>query len=656
MKPYLVSKTFDMDRLKDGDGKYLFTSDNLAMYVSSASPSVPTNNGIGVLADAISCSVKHQINGQDELVMVYPVDGQFFDQIEQRCVIVADVERRGNQPYRIYRITKPIKGRVTIYARHLAYDLAGIVVKPFTATGIQAALAGLKTNAMTHNPFTFTTTRATGSKFTVRVPSSIWSLMGGQEGSLLDVYGGEYSFDGYTISLHNQIGSDRGVSVRYGVNMTDFEQDENCANCYTGVVSYWSDMNGNNVVYSPVVASVGNFGYIKILTVDMSDKWEEKPTVEQLKNAAASYITANQIGVPKVSWTINFIPLETTEEYKHLEVLEQVNLGDTVGVKFKKMGVDATARVNQIEWDVLRDRYISVHLGSVRNNIADTISNQTTEIKKAPTTDGVKNIAAQVSKTLTSAIMGANGGSVRLIDTNGDGEPDEWYIADNPEPSLAQKVWRFNYAGWAASENGYNGPFVMGATLDDGLLADFVTAAHLTAGTIQSADGETFVLDLDGGAMQIGGNGIITSPDGNFVINLSTGILTTTVTAQYLASNYGSSDITRISNIVNGSITPTSDDYKKYDFYGKGTITLTDRVLCAAIVNTGNNLDITWTAKIDPASRNKTFSLHRVLAGAQTDSSDVFTAGLNGIAAANADINGIINCNALYINGQPVTP
>jgi hypothetical protein len=97
----------------------------------------------------------------------------------------------------------------------------------------------------------------------------------------------------------------------------------------------------------------------------------------------------------------------------------------------------------------------------------------------------VKSIAAQVSKTLTSAIMGADGGSVRLIDTNGDGEPDELYIADNPEPSLAQKVWRFNYAGWAASENGYNGPFVMGATLDGGLMADFITAGVLNAGLVQ---------------------------------------------------------------------------------------------------------------------------------------------------------------------------
>jgi hypothetical protein len=415
-------------------------------------------------------------------------------------------------------------------------------------------------------------------------------------------------------------------------------------------------MNGEETVYSPVVNAVGNFGYVRIMTVDMSSKWEAKPTKDQLRSAASSYITRNQIGVPKVSWKINFIPLETTEEYKNLGVLERVNLGDTVGVKFEKIGVDATARVNEIEWDVLRDKYISVSLGSVKSNIADTIAKQTSELAKTPSTDGVKSIAMQISNALAKSITGASGGSVRLLDTDDDGEPDTLYIADNPDPAQARKVWRFNYNGWAASENGYNGPFKMGATLNDGLLADFVTAANLTAGTIHSADGETFHLNLDTGEMRIGGRGVISSNDGDFIINLADGVLSTSVVATYLTSQYTSSDVARISNIISGSVTPTTADYNKYDFYAKGSITLTDRALCTAIVNTGNDLNILWTAQIDPTSRNRTFSLHRVLSGAQTDDSDVFAAGLNGITGANANIAGVINCSALYINGQPVTP
>lgn len=505
MRPYLIPKDFDLQQLCDSSGTPLFDSNNLALYVQNASPSVPTNNGIGVLSDAISCIVTHQLNGEDELKMTYPITGQFFDQIEPRAVIVADVERtRGNQPYRIYRITKPINGKVTIYARHLAYDLQGVVVEPFSAPTIQAALAGLKTHAMTLNPFSFSTTRTTVSAFRVKVPTSVWDLMGGQQGSLLDVYGGEYTFDGYNISLENHVGANNGVSVRYGVNMTDLTQDENIANCYTGVVAYWADEDGN-VVYSPVVSAAGTYGYVKVLSVDMSDKWENKPTVAQLSAAASAYITANEIGVPKVSWTVGFVPLDTTEEYKHLAILERVSIGDTVTVKFEKLAVDASARVNKIVWDVLLDRYDSVSLGSVKNNIADTIAAQAREIASIPTKTEVKSLATQISTALTNAILGAQGGSVRLLDTDDDGEPDTLYIADNPDPTQAVKVWRWNYQGWAASSNGYDGPFTLGATVGGGLLANFVTAANLVAGTITSADGQTFVLDLDNGTLDMSG-------------------------------------------------------------------------------------------------------------------------------------------------------
>ena len=699
MKPYLIPNDFDLKQLYDSTGTPLFTSGNIALYVQNESPSVPTNHGIGVLADAISCSVKHQVNGQDELVMTYPDNGQLADKIEQRCLIVADVERRGNQPYRIYRIAKDIKGNIKIYARHLAYDLGGIVVEPFSANDIQTALNGLKTRAMTYNPFTFTTTRTTGARFSVDVPSTVWSLMGGQAGSLLDVYGGEYSFNGYTISLENRIGSDSGVSVRYGVNMTDFSQDENCANCYTGVVAYWRDMNGEETVYSPVVNAVGNFGYVRIMTVDMSDRWETKPTKDQLKAAASSYITRNQIGVPNVSWKINFIPLETTEEYKNLGVLERVNLGDTVGVKFEKIGVDATARVNQIEWDVLRDKYISVSLGSVKGNISDTIAKQTAELAKTPSTDGVKSIAMQISTALAKSITGASGGSVRLLDTDDDGEPDTLYIADNPDPAQARKVWRFNYNGWAASQNGYNGPFVMGATLNDGLLADFVTAANLTAGTIHSADGETFYLNLDTGEMRLGGyvSKAELATSGSTVIN-GGNITTGTMTANRIRGGVfkvgGTDDQEGIIDVYDGGgvfigklnnqglwLGGTSvDSYSAR--YGKGTYYFTvktqggsERLAETYAMSFGDGNTTTHIANFvlhnwDGSSNKNGCSItgQGIISLAQgSNGYRIVIDGVNGriqIKNASGSENlitldgstGRIDCKSLYINGTKVTP
>ena len=353
------------------------------------------------------------------------------------------------------------------------------MVEPFTASTIGNALTGLKNHAMVNCPFSFTTGRTTTANFSVTVPSSIWSLLGGQQGSLLDVYGGEYSWSGYTVTLSNRVGADNGVSVRYGVNMTDLEQDENCADCYTGVVAFWSGEEG--VIYSPVISAVGDYGYVKILTLDMSAEYMTKPTVDELTTAASNYITNNQIGIPRVSWTVSFVPLSQTEEYKDIAPLETVSLGDTVGVHFARLGVDATARVRCVEWDVRMDRYLSVQLGSIKSTIADTIANNTTTLEKTPTKEEVLSLSSLIAQ----GIMGANGGSVRFLDTDGDGEPDTLYIADNPDPAAAQKVWRFNYLGWAASETGYNGTFTMGATLEGGIIADFITAGTLSANRIR---------------------------------------------------------------------------------------------------------------------------------------------------------------------------
>lgn len=395
MNPILIPNTFDLQRLVTKDGKKLFTSNNLALYAQNAHPTIPENNGIGILDEAISCTVLHELNGQYELELVYPCTGRWYNDIQFRCLIIAKPDRRsGNQPFRVYRITQPIDGNITIYARHISYDLSGIVIKPFVATDIQSAMAGMKANAMTNMPFTFRSSRTTSAKFSPKVPTSAWELMGGTEGSLLDVYGGEYSFDEYDISLENRIGEDNGVKVRYGVNMTDFEQDKSCASCYTGIVAYWQ--YENDVVYSPVVNASGSFDYVRILPVDMSMHFEEKPTSGMLKAAAIEYIKANKIGVPDVSWKINFVPLDSTEEYRHIPALEVVGLGDTVGVEFEKLKVDATSRVVSIEWDVILERYITLYLGRVKSNITDTIVGQAKELSGVPNIKQVASVATDV--------------------------------------------------------------------------------------------------------------------------------------------------------------------------------------------------------------------------------------------------------------------
>lgn len=464
-----------------------------------------SNNGFGVLSDCVSCEVTEEANGIFELDMQYPMCGIHYEDIADRSIIKAKADQfRDPQLFRVYAISKPMSGIVTVSAEHISYDLSGIPVAPFTAGSVSLALADLKNNAVTDCPFDFWTDKDTSGTFSVSVPSSIRSRLGGVAGSILDVYGGEYEFDNYIVKLHNSRGMNRGVSIRYGKNLTDIKQEQNCASIATGIYPYWAgDVDENTVLVElpeKIVNAPGTYNFVKIRTVDFTESFESQPTEEELRSKAESYVKSNNIGIPNVSLTVSFAQLEQTDEYKHLKLLEQVLLFDTVNVEFPALGVSATAKAIKIVYDSLSERVKSITLGSTKANIADTIATQQQEIAKKPSISLVQSVAM----TLTASILGAKGGAVRILDTDGDGMTDTLYVADNPDPTLATKVWRWNYEGWAGSKTGYVGPFVLGATLEDGLLADSVTAAHLVAGTITSKDnGESFFLDLDNSILRM---------------------------------------------------------------------------------------------------------------------------------------------------------
>lgn len=436
-------------------------------------------HGLGVLTDAIGCTVTEERNGGFELTMQYPDTGVHFDEITDRCIIYAiPSPYRAPQPFRIYRITRPMDGIIMVYAQHITYDLSGVPLNPFTAVNAPDALSKLSLNAAVDSPFTFWTDKPTVASFAVLTPSSTRSVLGGSSGSILDVYGGEYEWDGFTVRLYGHRGYDNGVVISYGKNLTDIEQDRNISNVATGIYPYWTNADGALVTCDPkIVNAPGTYDFTRVVPVNFSNDFEAQPTPAQLQARAEKYVEDNKIGIPKTSITASFVQLEQFPEYEDLALLEKCDLCDTVTIRYPQLGVEAKAEIVKTETDVLLERYNSVEIGDVRTNIADTIVGQQQEIKQKPS----ETYLREAVLALTETIIGASGGAVRLLDTNNDGMPDTLYIADDPDPTKARKVWRFNHEGWGASNNGYNGPFSYGATLKNGMVADFITAGTLNA-------------------------------------------------------------------------------------------------------------------------------------------------------------------------------
>ena len=452
-----------------------------------------TTNGLGKLSDAASCTVKETRNGAFELTLKYPVEGIHYAEIQQRSIILAKPNPVDlAQPFRVYRISKPINGLVTVYAYHISYDLTGIPVSPYSAASVQAALAGFSTNAVATNPFTFWSDMTSSGDFIVKSPASVRSLLP----TVLEVYGGEYKYDKYTVRLYQQRGVNRGVTIRYGKNLTDLKQDENCSNVYTGVYAYYSDGNGIVETSPKVTPAPGTYDYTRVLPLDLRAEFKEAPTAEALKAAAEQYMSDHNIGVPEVSLNVSFVQLEQTQEYKDLALLERVELCDTVTVIFERLGVNATAQVTSTVYNVLIDAYDSVTIGNVRKNVAMTIAEQAQEIAKGPDLTALQAAVIEATELIT----GNQGGYVVIHSSTGGKTPDEILIMDQPDIESAVQVWRWNKSGLGYSSSGYNGPYGLAMTIDGKINADFIItggmdAARITAGILQSKDGR-FLIDL----------------------------------------------------------------------------------------------------------------------------------------------------------------
>lgn len=325
------------------------------------------NNGLGALSDCISCVVEETLNGPFELEMQYRLNGLHYADITLRSIILAKPNPTTRpQPFRVYKISRPINGVVTINAQHLSYDLSGIVIEPFNAPSLASALEGMKTNAVTENPFEYETDKTVISDFVVAYPSSARSLVAGQRGSLLDTYGGELEFDRYQVKLWAHRGKDNGVTIRYGKNMTDVNQEEDGSGVYTGVYPYWySEEEGSADLGSSYVPVEREFDFTRILLLDLTEEFENKPTAEELTQKAQEYISNHDPGVPTISTTVSW--------YQSKDFVENVNLGDVVGVYFSRLGISAKAKIVKTRYNALQNRYESVDIGSVRSSIAGTI-------------------------------------------------------------------------------------------------------------------------------------------------------------------------------------------------------------------------------------------------------------------------------------------
>lgn len=470
----------------------------------SATETSFTTNGLGRLADAVECTVTEERNGSYELFMRYPVDGAHFADISlDRLIYAIHDDTKTNQAFRVYKISKPINGVVSIYAEHISYQLNKMIVAPFTAASCAGTLAGIENNVIGGvQGFTFWTDKSVVSNFKLETPQSVRSILAGQSGSILDVYGtGEYEFDMKTVKLHTSRGTDAGVTLRYGKNITDITAATDMTNTYTAIVPYWT--NGESIVMLPEKILYADTQYTNTMAkaVDFSSDFESEPTAAQLRARGKKYLTDNQGWIIKQNVKVDFVQLWQTEEYADYAPLQRVKLCDTLTVIYEPLDVSTTAEVVKVVYNVLLERYDEIEVGEASSNLSTAIADVTNEVtKNLPT----KSFLQQSIERATSLITGGQGGYVQFI-YNADGEPEEIVILDNPDIEQAVNVWRWNKNGLGFSSSGYNGTYTLAMTIDGHIVADFIDTGYLSAerirtGILTALKGKT-QFDVDAGLL-----------------------------------------------------------------------------------------------------------------------------------------------------------
>lgn len=451
-------------------------------------------NGVGRLSDATECKVIEELNGQFELEMSYPMGGRYFKDIRYSSIIVAKPYQNGTiQAFRVYKISKPMSGKVKIYARHITYQLNFIPCSPFSGQSAATVLANIKTAVAEYCPFNFTTDIDNKNSWMLYEPRVIRSFLLGEEDSIQTVYGGEFQWDNYNVRLLQNRGSNKGVKIRYGKNLVDLTQEENIENTITGIYPIWKS-DGTIVELPEKVLhsqNAANYPFLRTEVHDFTSEFDEMPSVEDLRKMAQLYVLKEDIGVPEIGLTVNFVNLSETSEYADVLELQSVNLGDTVTVEFPALEVSATQKVTKTEYDVLNERYTSITIGNSVKTVASTIEQQMNELSEKINAKDAHNSIDRATGVLNAGTRGHV-----IIARNDQGFANEIFFLDDENVAKAKNVLRINVNGIGFSSSGIRGPYYQSWTLD----------GHLALGGINNNHGTLEILDQNGNQIGLWNN------------------------------------------------------------------------------------------------------------------------------------------------------
>ena len=320
----------------------------------------------------------------------------------------------GDDLFRIQKTQKTIES-VSIEAVQISNDLRNVVIsnrawvdQPLTVAWpsiLKAGDIGSETRFSGISDITDT------SSMRIVRSNVLAALIGSQDNSVVNRWGGELRRRGFEIDMLRRRGTDRGVVIRYGKNLTGINETVDTSEMYHAVLpSYLTAADQPvimDVIRSPLYETVPqprtitmHFGDIR-LGEDEGDYPDELAAETEVQRRVLE-MWVNGADRPAASCEISFIDLRNTEEYKNVAGLEKILLGDTIRAIWAG-NVDIKQRVIAYEWDALRDRYIKIELGSPRRNVSGLRSQINSQI-----IESIEKYTPEIRESAIDAVVHLN--------------------------------------------------------------------------------------------------------------------------------------------------------------------------------------------------------------------------------------------------------
>ena len=565
--------------------------------IFDASAASFSNNGLGVLTPS-RCLVSWENNGNYTLQMDHPCDPDGKHLLIENQRILSVPTPIGDDLFRIVSVDKTMPGKVSVYARHITYDLLGTILQNININNQQASVA--LTAILSGTGFTGTSDLTSNHIANWNLVNPIQAIMGDTH-SILTLWGGEVDRYQKNIDVNQRVGSNRSVTIRYAKNLTGLTAKTDYSEIITRIMPTGQKADGTILtipglyVDSPLIGTYYQIFAKNVHFNDIKAGTDDYPTEADAVTAltaAANKMITDGCDKPLITINVELVDLSQTEEYKNFAVVETILPGDTLRVYYEPFNINLLLRATSYTYDAILERYDKIQLGAARRTIVNTINAQITKI---PAIETQVSLAASAADAATKALLSPGNSYVRFSPSLEN--PTEIYIMDSPAPGTATNVIRFNSAGWGISKTGINGPYTIAAT-GAGIVADAITTGILNAdliraGSLTSVNGTTFNLNLDTGTMSIDGS----SGGGVSMYNAD---ITAEAQKVFVKTDYSQTDVDRIQSILLGTVTATAQDYARLDFNADGFISLLDGLICTKLIQGyyGDSLTIKYRVDI----------------------------------------------------------